>query len=265
LITINVDEDSPTTIYTPARLMITQSVKTTHLAYLNAMFSSGHLELIMYSSMQFGVTQRPHGVGESNFSDFEGLSRWLCFEASTKWPYRGRLTDNFKQAESIKLSLRFDVAGMTMLRVDVRSLITTTAHLSATRHHGPPDRILIEVNFVEKDNDPVSTIPSHVFSLKDLRHRVLVELTRLMTRIPSIKHEKVDQITIDCYGQVRSCDIEGQHFTSGPGPWDNEGLDWNPDWIQQTGPFDGSTVCYLNYLRRVFTGGDADLCAQKCK
>jgi hypothetical protein len=72
---------------------------------------------------------------------------------------------------------------------------------------------------------------------------------------------------INRYGRVEDwlSEMESSKHGYALNPSSHDGLDWNPEWIQQAYGFDENTACTMNYLWCVFTGGDADACARKCE
>lgn len=265
---IDVDSDSTATISTPTTLMVSQQLYSTHALSLRHTYWSSHFEFILHLE-----------TVSISFSEFQALKKCMHLGATSALPFRGHYTDNLSKAASIKLSLNFDIpnhtASLGVVQFSAIPLIVAMAHVAATNvaarnNHGIENRVMVQVTATTRGNeDGTLNQETHEFSLKELRHTVLVQLTRMITRNSSIKNKQCSDVVINGYGRV--VDLVNDLY-SGRGPDGSfhkssgyEGLDWNPEWTQQTGDFDGTTVCFMNYLWRIFKGGNADACARICE
>jgi hypothetical protein len=112
------------------------------------MYWSKNFEFIMHSNARF-----------TSFSDFGALPLWLCLGATVTLPYRDRFINSLEKARSMKLSLKFELENeyysLEALYIDVHSLITVTAHISAVHSRGLKDRVLIEIT-LQREETPSS-------------------------------------------------------------------------------------------------------------
>ena len=257
---INVDHDDPSTVPIPGRLLVNRHMHTSLIAALRTDYWSEAFNFSMHATDM-----------TTSFSDFKSLRKWLCLASTPGLPYRGRFLDRLEQSEGIRLSLHINIPVAYLgsesprsLRIDIMPLILSTAHLSAVHRYSEEDHVFIDIyTTIEVFDDSKQRSHSKVtVPLRDLRNSVLRGLIRKLANEPSISDAKWTKFYIDGRGLVH--DDKFTWESSRPNTI-SDGSDWNPDWVRHDGPFDGTTACVVKYLWSVFTGGQPDACARKCK